>query len=69
MWKVVDVYWTDFVNQLIMECGECGTRFRWSSNISVCCCPCGACAYWHDFNGSEEAKYPVAEVALEDENE
>ena len=65
-WKVVGVRWTNYVNELTMEC-KCGTRFQWWSRISVAACPkCGGMAYWHDWNGSEDQPLPIAAIQLDE---
>jgi hypothetical protein len=45
--KLVDVYWTEYINRLVIEC-DCGCRFDGPSNWSIQCCPrCRTCALWH----------------------
>lgn len=64
-WKIVDAKWDEVVNQLEIECGNCHSRFWWCSNISLSCCPsCGSFAFYHDFNESERADYPIASLSL-----
>lgn len=59
---IYDVYWTDKVNMLKVEC-DCGLNFRWQTNISlITCINCGNMKWWHN-DGADYPDMPYFKTA------
>ncbi len=47
---LLEVYWTEKVNMLVIKC-ECECKFHYPSSYSLVSCPqCSYIEYWHDFD-------------------
>ena len=46
--KLIDVYWTNIINVLVIKC-DCGKQFEYPSNYSLVECPnCKNKEVWHE---------------------
>jgi hypothetical protein len=63
--QLIDVYWTAYVNRLVIRC-DCGISFDGPSNYSVQQCPaCGRLELWHGVQPKlGDWDYPVMQNAV-----
>jgi len=64
--ELLDVYWTNNVNMLVINC-DCGKQFDYPSNYSLIECPeCGYKEIWHEdgLNIEELKGYKLVKIKL-----
>ncbi len=58
--NIVDVYWTETRNTLVVKC-DCGEEFRWPTNVTLMeCFNCDNKEWWY---GNGYLGYPIYKTA------